>query len=89
MVPEKVNKNYEYLNNIFDLVLQCIEKGQVPAPQVIMIKRGWWAHPVELLDEKCSKRERRGTVFLKLSKCICNFCERSIFTEDLDFMSVD
>lgn len=47
VVAQKVDKSYDYLFNIFDILLVCLEKGTVPIPKF----------PI---DEALEKRKRHS-----------------------------
>ena len=34
VVEQKESKNYSYQENILDLVMECLERGVVPTPEV-------------------------------------------------------
>ena len=34
MVPQKEKKDYSFLVNIFELCLECVDKGVIPTPEV-------------------------------------------------------
>ena len=36
MVPQKEKKDYTFLTNIFDLCFECLDKGVIPAPEVLI-----------------------------------------------------
>ena len=38
VVPQKEKKNYDFQDNILEPCLDCVERGVVPAPEVIQVK---------------------------------------------------
>ena len=44
MVPQKEKKDYTFLTNIFDLCFECLEKGVIPVPEVLLYQSDFLLH---------------------------------------------
>ena len=63
MVPQKEKKDYTFMANIFDLCIECLEKGVIPDPEVTFstLNRYFKMIPFQYpIDQEALRKRKHG-----------------------------